>query len=134
MAGRRLTLPLRASYNEAPSQTETRVHAAKALSLGGGTAMPAPSMEALVSLCKRRGFIFPGSEIYGGLQGTFDFGPQGVELANNLKSAWWRANVYERDDMEGLDSSVLMNPLVWKYSGHEETFMDPLVDCRNCHM
>jgi glycyl-tRNA synthetase len=96
--------------------------------------MPAPSMEALVSLCKRRGFIFPGSEIYGGLQGTFDFGPLGVELANNLKAAWWRANVYERDDMEGLDSSVLMNPLVWKYSGHEETFMDPLVDCRNCHM
>jgi glycyl-tRNA synthetase len=94
--------------------------------------MPAPSMEAIVSLCKRRGFIFPGSEIYGGLQGTYDYGPLGVELENNLKAAWWRANVYERDDMEGIDSSVLMNPLVWKYSGHEETFIDPLVDCRNC--
>jgi glycyl-tRNA synthetase len=94
--------------------------------------MPAPSMEALVSLCKRRGFIFPGSEIYGGLQGTYDYGPLGVELTNNVKAAWWRANVYERDDMEGLDAAILMNPLVWKYSGHEDTFVDPMVDCRNC--
>jgi glycyl-tRNA synthetase len=94
--------------------------------------MPAPSMEALVSLCKRRGFVFPGSEIYGGLQGTFDYGPLGVELANNLKAAWWRANVYERDDMEGLDAAILMNRRVWKYSGHEETFVDPMVDCRSC--
>jgi glycyl-tRNA synthetase len=94
--------------------------------------MPAPSMEALVSLCKRRGFIFPGSEIYGGLQGTYDYGPLGVELKNNLKAAWWRANVYERDDMEGLDAAILMNRRVWKYSGHEETFVDPLVDCRSC--
>lgn len=94
--------------------------------------MPAPSMEALVSLCKRRGFIFPGSEIYGGLQGTYDYGPLGVELKNNLKQAWWRANVYERDDMEGLDTAILMNPLVWRYSGHEETFIDMMVDCREC--
>lgn len=94
--------------------------------------MPATSMDQLVSLCKRRGFIFPGSEIYGGLQGTYDYGPMGVELKNNIKQAWWRANVYERDDMEGIDSSILMNRLVWKYSGHEETFVDPMVDCREC--
>lgn len=94
--------------------------------------MPAVTMDQLVSLCKRRGFIFPGSEIYGGLQGTYDYGPLGVELKNNLKAAWWRANVYERDDMEGLDAAILMNRLTWKYSGHEETFVDPLVDCRAC--
>jgi glycyl-tRNA synthetase len=94
--------------------------------------MPAPTLDALVSLCKRRGFIFPGSEIYGGLQGTFDYGPLGVELKNNLKAAWWRANVWERDDMEGLDAAILMNRNVWRYSGHEETFVDPLVDCRSC--
>jgi glycyl-tRNA synthetase len=96
--------------------------------------MPAISMEQIVSLCKRRGFIFPGSEIYGGLQGAYDFGPLGVELKNNIVNDWWRANVYERDDMEGLDASILMNRLVWKYSGHEETFNDPLVDCRSCRM
>jgi glycyl-tRNA synthetase len=89
-------------------------------------------MEQLVSLAKRRGFIFPSSEIYGGLQGVFDYGPLGVELKNNIVNAWWRANVYERDDMEGLDSAILMNKLVWKYSGHEDTFVDPMVDCRNC--
>lgn len=94
--------------------------------------MPAVTMDQVVSLCKRRGFIFPGSEIYGGLQGTYDYGPLGVELKNNLKAAWWRANVYERDDMEGLDAAILMNRLVWKYSGHEETFVDPLVDCLVC--
>jgi glycyl-tRNA synthetase len=94
--------------------------------------MPATTLEQLVSLAKRRGFIFPGSEIYGGLQGVFDFGPLGVELKNNIIASWWRANVYERDDMEGLDASILMNRLAWKYSGHEETFNDPLVDCRNC--
>lgn len=94
--------------------------------------MPAATMDQIVSLCKRRGFIFPGSEIYGGLQGTYDYGPLGVELKNNLKAAWWRANVYERDDMEGIDAAILMNRLVWKYSGHEETFVDPLVDCLVC--
>ncbi len=94
--------------------------------------MPARSLEQLVSLAKRRGFIFPSSEIYGGLQGVFDFGPLGVELKNNIIGSWWRTNVYERDDMEGLDASILMNKLVWKYSGHEETFNDPLVDCRSC--
>ena len=95
--------------------------------------MPATSLDQLVSLCKRRGFVFPGSEIYGGLQGTFDYGPLGVELKNNIQASWWRTNVYERDDMEGLDAAILMNRLTWKYSGHEETFVDPLVDCRNCN-
>ena len=94
--------------------------------------MAAETMEQIVSLCKRRGFIFPGSEIYGGLQGTFDYGPLGVELKNNLKKLWWKHNVYERDDMEGLDSAILMNRYVWKYSGHEETFVDPLIDCKTC--
>ncbi|HYF64399.1 MAG TPA: glycine--tRNA ligase [Herpetosiphonaceae bacterium] len=94
--------------------------------------MPATSMEDLVSLCKRRGFIFPGSDIYGGLQGTYDYGPLGVELKNNLKAAWWRANVYERDDVEGLDASILTHRAVLRHSGHEATFTDPMVDCRNC--
>ncbi|HEY1011778.1 MAG TPA: glycine--tRNA ligase [Herpetosiphonaceae bacterium] len=94
--------------------------------------MPAKTMDELVSLCKRRGFIFPGSDIYGGLQGTYDYGPLGVELKNNLKAAWWRANVYERDDVEGLDASILTHRLVLRHSGHEATFTDPMVDCRNC--
>ena len=94
--------------------------------------MPAQTMDQIVSLCKRRGFIFAGSDIYGGLQGTYDYGPLGVELKNNLKLLWWRANVWERDDMEGVDAAILMNRLTWRYSGHEETFVDPMVDCRNC--
>ncbi|MEI6180830.1 MAG: glycine--tRNA ligase [Chloroflexales bacterium] len=94
--------------------------------------MPAVALDQIIALCKRRGFIFPGSEIYGGLQGAYDFGPLGVELKQNLINDWWRTNVYERDDMEGLDAAILMNRLVWKYSGHEETFNDPLVDCRSC--
>ena len=96
--------------------------------------MPALSMDQIISLCKRRGFIFPGSEIYGGLQGAYDFGPLGVELKNQLVADWWRTNVYDRDDMEGLDTAILMNRQVWRYSGHEETFNDPLVDCRSCKM
>ncbi len=94
--------------------------------------MAAETMEQIVSLCKRRGFIFPGSEIYGGLQGTFDYGPLGVELKNNLKRLWWRHNIYERDDMEPVDTAILMNRYVWRYSGHEDTFVDPLVDCKTC--
>ena len=94
--------------------------------------MPAQSMDELVALCKRRGFIFPASEIYGGLQGVYDYGPLGVELKNNLKAAWWRAVVYQRDDVEGLDSAILTNRNVLRYSGHEATFTDPLVDCRRC--
>ena len=94
--------------------------------------MTAESMEKLVALCKRRGFIFQSNEIYGGLQGLYDFGPLGVELKNNLKRSWWNSMVYERDDVEGIDSSILTNPMVLKHSGHEETFSDPLVDCRSC--
>ena len=94
--------------------------------------MAATNMEKIVSLCKRRGFIFPNSSVYGGLGSTWDYGPLGVELKNNVKRAWWRAVVYDRDDMEGLDAAILMNRLVWRYSGHEATFSDPMVDCRDC--
>ena len=89
-------------------------------------------MEELVALCKRRGFVFQASEIYGGLQGVYDYGPLGVELKNNLKAAWWRAMVHERDDVEGLDAAILTNQKVLRHSGHEDTFSDPLVDCRVC--
>ncbi len=94
--------------------------------------MPASSLEQIVSLAKRRGFVFPSSAIYGGLGSTWDYGPLGVELKNNVKRAWWRSVVYDRDDMEGLDAAILMNRLVWKYSGHEATFSDPMTDCRSC--
>ena len=89
-------------------------------------------MEELVSLCKRRGFIFQSGEIYGGLQGMYDFGPLGVELKNNLKHAWWSSMIYENDNIEGLDASILTNPIVLKHSGHEDTFSDPMVDCKSC--
>lgn len=89
-------------------------------------------LEEIVSFCKRRGFIFQSSDIYGGLQGLYDYGPFGVELKNNLKAAWWKSMVYERDDVEGLDSSIVTHRLTLKHSGHEETFTDPLVDCRAC--
>src|SRR5437899_923388 len=92
----------------------------------------APNIETIVSLSKRRGFVFPSSEIYGGLGSAWDYGPLGVELCNNVKQAWWRWIVYERDDIEGLDSSIILHRLVWKYSGHEETFNDLLIDCRRC--
>jgi glycyl-tRNA synthetase len=94
--------------------------------------LSAPNIETIVSLSKRRGFVFPSSEIYGGLGSSWDYGPLGTELVNNIKRAWWRWIVHERDDMEGLDSSIILNRLVWKYSGHEDTFSDPLVDCREC--
>lgn len=94
--------------------------------------MSAPNIETIVSLSKRRGFVYPASEIYGGLGSSWDYGPLGVELANNIKNSWWRWLVYERDDIEGLDSSIIQNRLVWKYSGHEDTFSDPMVDCRAC--
>ena len=94
--------------------------------------MAAANIETIVSLAKRRGFVFPASEIYGGLGSSWDYGQLGVELANNIKQAWWRWMVHERDDMEGLDSAIIQNRLVWKYSGHETTFSDPLVDCRAC--
>ena len=94
--------------------------------------MSAPNIETIVSLSKRRGFVFPASEIYGGLGSAWDYGPLGVELANNIKKSWWENLVYKRDDIEGLDSAIIQNRLVWKYSGHEDTFSDPLVDCRDC--
>jgi glycyl-tRNA synthetase len=92
----------------------------------------AQRMEKIVSLCKRRGFIFQSSEIYGGLSGCWDYGPLGVELKRNLKNYWWRVMVHERDDVVGMDGSILMNRAVWKASGHEDTFTDPMVDCRSC--
>ena len=87
-------------------------------------------MDKLVSLCKRRGFIFPSSEIYGGINGFWDYGPLGVELKRNIKEAWWHDNVQMRDDMVGLDCSIIMNPQVWEASGHVGGFSDPMVDCK----
>ena len=91
-------------------------------------------MEKIVSLAKRRGFIFPGSEIYGGLAGTWDYGPLGVELKNNIKREFWKTMVYEREDTVGLDAAILMNPKVWEASGHTEAFTDPLIECKLCHV
>jgi len=90
-------------------------------------------MEKLVSLCKRRGFVFPGSEIYGGLNGTWDLGPLGVLLASNIKQLWWKSMVQEHDEILGLDSTILYHPKVWEASGHIAGFTDPLVECKNCH-
>ncbi len=90
-------------------------------------------MEKLVSLAKRRGYVFQSSEIYGGTGSVWDYGPLGVELKRNVKEAWWRSMVHERDDVEGLDAAILMHPRVWEASGHLEEFTDPLVECRNCH-
>jgi glycyl-tRNA synthetase len=91
-------------------------------------------MEAIVSLAKRRGFVFPSSEIYGGMGGFWDYGPLGVELKNNVKRAWWRSMVQLREDIVGLDASIVMNPRVWEVSGHVGGFSDPMVDCRNCKL
>jgi glycyl-tRNA synthetase len=90
-------------------------------------------METIVSLCKRRGFVFPGSEIYGGIGGFWDYGPLGVALKNNIKGAWWKAMVQERDDIVGIDAAVIMNPTVWHASGHAQTFNDMLVECIENH-
>ena len=92
------------------------------------------SMETIVSLCKRRGFVFPSSEIYGGLASCWDYGPFGVELKRNIKDAWWKAIVQERDDVTGLDTSILMHPRVWTASGHVDSFADPMVECKSCHL
>jgi len=93
----------------------------------------AASMDTIVNLCKRRGLIFPSSEIYGGLRSTWDYGPVGVELKRNVKNAWWRHMIQLRDDVVGLDAAILMHPRTWEASGHVETFSDPLVECLNCH-
>jgi glycyl-tRNA synthetase len=90
-------------------------------------------MEKIVSLAKRRGFVFPSSEIYGGLANSWDFGPYGVELKNNIKQSFWKAFVHDREDMVGLDSAILMNPKVWEISGHIKEFKDPLAECKKCH-
>jgi len=108
---------------------------------GTGEPFPAPTMmtddpkrmERLVSLCKRRGFIFQSSEIYGGTGSVWDYGPLGVELQRNVKEAWWRAMVLERDDIEGMDASILMHTRVWEASGHVAGFTDPLIECGSCH-
>ncbi|MDQ3231714.1 MAG: hypothetical protein M3Q07_07830, partial [Pseudobdellovibrionaceae bacterium] len=89
-------------------------------------------MTKIVSLCKRRGFVFQSSEIYGGLKSSYDYGPLGVELKRNIAAAWWRSMVYERDDIVGIDASIIMHPKVWETSGHVSGFSDPLVDCFNC--
>jgi glycyl-tRNA synthetase len=95
--------------------------------------MPNVSMDTIVNLCKRRGIILPNSEIYGGLRSSWDYGPLGVELKNNVKRAWWRWMVQLRDDVVGLDSAIILSPRVWEASGHVDVFTDPLVECLNCH-
>lgn len=90
-------------------------------------------MEKIISLAKRRGFIYPGSEIYGGFGGTYDYGPYGVELANNIRAAWWKAMVQQEDNVVGLDSAIVTHPKVWEASGHVSGFSDPLVECKQCH-
>jgi glycyl-tRNA synthetase len=92
------------------------------------------SMEKIVSLCKRRGFVFPSSEIYGGLASCWDYGPFGVELKRNIKDAWWKTIVQERDDVVGLETSIMMHPKIWEASGHIDRFTDPLVECKSCHL
>src|SRR3989344_4559780 len=92
------------------------------------------TLEKVVNLAKRRGFIFPGSEIYGGLANSWDYGPLGVELKNNIKKLWWKMFVQERDDIVGLDAAIFMNSKVWEASGHVQNFNDPMVECKKCHM
>lgn len=92
------------------------------------------TLEKIVALAKRRGFIFPGSEIYGGLGGTWDYGPLGIELKNNIKKAFWQSMVYAREDVVGVDTAILMNPRVWEASGHVEAFTDPLIECKICNV
>ena len=97
--------------------------------------MPAKvDMDKIVSLCKRRGFVFPSSEIYGGLASCWDYGPMGAELKRNVKEAWWKAMVHERDNVVGIDTSIMMHPGVWAASGHIDSFTDPLVECKSCHL
>jgi glycyl-tRNA synthetase len=96
--------------------------------------VPAPNFDVIASLAKRRGFVFPSSEIYGGMAGFWDYGPLGVELKNNIKAAWWRHMVTLRDDVVGIDAAIIMNPRVWEASGHVAGFSDPMVDCRSCKL
>jgi glycyl-tRNA synthetase len=96
--------------------------------------MPDPTLDEIVALCKRRGFIFPSSEIYGGVGSTYDYGHYGVLLKNNVKSEWWRSMLQERDDIVALDSAIILHPRVWEASGHLEGFTDPLIDCKTCKL
>ena len=96
-------------------------------------ALRSDRLDAVVNLSKRRGFVYPSSDIYGGLRAAWDYGPLGVELKNNVKRQWWRYMVQERDDIVGLDSSVILAPEVWEASGHVATFTDPLTECQSCH-
>ena len=96
--------------------------------------MPAPELDTIVSLAKRRGFVFPSAEIYGGFANTYDYGPLGVELKRNIRDAWWRSMVRDRDDVVGLDAALITHPRVWKASGHVATFNEPLADCKKCQM
>src|SRR3954451_25230820 len=91
------------------------------------------TMEQIVSLCKRRGFVYPSAEIYGGFANAWDYGPLGVEMKRNIREQWWGAMVRERDDIVGIEAAIITNPKVWVASGHVESFNDPLVECRNCH-
>jgi glycyl-tRNA synthetase len=93
----------------------------------------AARIEELVSLCKRRGIVFPSSEIYGGTRSAWDYGPLGVELKENIRRQWWRAMVQTREDVVGLDSAVILASDVWKASGHLDAFVDPLIECQSCH-
>ena len=90
-------------------------------------------MNKIVSLCKRRGFVYPASEIYGGFANTFDYGPLGAELKRNIKNEWWKKFVLSREDIIGLDSAIIQNPKTWEASGHLSSFSDPLVECKKCH-
>jgi glycyl-tRNA synthetase len=94
---------------------------------------PSSLIDKIVSLCKRRGFVFPGSEIYGGLANSWDYGPLGVELKNNIKQLWWKTFVQSREDVVGIDAALIMNPKVWQASGHVATFNDPMIECLKCH-
>ena len=95
--------------------------------------MASSRLDDVISLCKRRGFVFPAGEIYGGTRSAWDYGPFGVELKENIKKQWWRAVVTARDDIVGLDSSVILPTSVWRASGHVEAFVDPLTECKSCH-
>ena len=96
--------------------------------------MPATDLDTIVSLAKRRGFVYPSAEIYGGFANTYDYGPLGVELKRNIRNEWWKAMVQERDDVVGVDAALISNPRVWVASGHVANFTDPLVDCRTCKL
>ena len=95
--------------------------------------MPIDKVEAVVNLCKRRGFVYPSSEIYGGTRSAWDYGPLGVALKENVRNQWWNSMVKFRDDVVGLDSSIILAPQVWQASGHVDAFVDPLTECKKCH-